>query len=915
MHYVRNIIRTLTKGLLTGALLVAVVPSFFTAEPAKAAALATSYQLPCQPYSSPYYSFGQWVSGWGYHVGEDTCSAAGIPVYAVANGRVMYSAKTPDSYRWGNMIMIEHDNSDGTSVTSLYGHLSNARQVAAGQDVTKGQLIGFTGPSYTAENGNWGAHLHFGMHNGGYGAGVGAYAGWAHGYEQSFPAGWLSPSGYVNARLAAYDYSPIDASGAGPLFFTAQTEITFRVRNTGTQTWRKEGNSPNPVRLGTVGPRDHVSGFSKNGANAGWADGGTRIKMTADTAPGQIASFKATFSSNRIPGIYMPCFSVLAEGAFWMTGGANVCANLQILPPSWRATYYTQMLTTNSEPTNLSGQIANQSVMPGAKRNVKIMYKNTGEEDWDAAPGLDQVRLGTYNPKDRPSPWATGGDGAVPTSENWPVYYRPSDIDGRYDPTTNTVMPADVIKPGEIATFSFTITAPQQGGIYHEYFNPVVEGRMWMPPTGVWFEFKVIEPGAHYEYAGQSQSIQSVGTTATGMDVTLKLRNSGRDPWPVGGNFKLATDRPTDVASPFYTSTGSGAWLSPTRVSAIDRNVNDSNKTTVDSGEVAEFNFRVNVPPLPIGSYKLYLRPVIEGVAWLPEDYGVFFNINVTQPAYAYQVTAQTFTANPTYTQPNSVNTATLAIKNTGRETWKTEGPNAVRLGTARANDRNSRFVTPTGSDPWDSASRASKIEGRVTDLGSLVTVPATEIKPDETALFKVPMTANGTAGSWNEYFNLVVEGVTWMPDIGLYFPMRVTTQTGPTPVTSWSAFGHQYTSCTGSCSRSTSQQRVSSSSTPFKPTYTTGTMAAGTYSLRVDYRNINGPVPPNYNFNIILRYGTQTRTVSLPGSDSASTQTITGLDLNGVTSVSLEWTNDAYSPGVYDANFALNRLVLTKTN
>jgi murein DD-endopeptidase MepM/ murein hydrolase activator NlpD len=104
------------------------------------AAVAGSYSLPCSPYGAPYYAFMQWVSGWGYHTGEDVCKGAGIPVYAAGDGVVVYSAKTPDSYRWGNLIMIEHTNPGGDKVVSLYGHLAANRAVGVGQGVGKGQL-------------------------------------------------------------------------------------------------------------------------------------------------------------------------------------------------------------------------------------------------------------------------------------------------------------------------------------------------------------------------------------------------------------------------------------------------------------------------------------------------------------------------------------------------------------------------------------------------------------------------------------------------------------------------------------------------------------------------------------------------------------------------------------------------------
>ncbi|MDP9212142.1 MAG: M23 family metallopeptidase, partial [bacterium] len=137
--------------------------------PAAPAEAADGYQYPCSPYRLSGYNFGQYVSGWGYHAGQDIGCSSGTPVYAIADGKVVYSALTPDSWRWGNLIMIEHTNPDGSKATSLYGHLSNNRRVAAGQHVSKGQHIGAIGPSNTRENGRWGDHLHFAVHLGAYG--------------------------------------------------------------------------------------------------------------------------------------------------------------------------------------------------------------------------------------------------------------------------------------------------------------------------------------------------------------------------------------------------------------------------------------------------------------------------------------------------------------------------------------------------------------------------------------------------------------------------------------------------------------------------------------------------------------------------------------------------------------------------
>lgn len=735
------------------------------------AAVAGTYQMPCYPNGSPNYNFGQYISGWGYHVGEDICHSAGIPVYAIANGTVVYSARTPDSYRWGNLIMIEHTNDDGNKVVSLYGHLNDDRRVAAGQTVSKGQPIGVVGQRGNS-NGNWDPHLHFGIHPGAYGAATGTYAWWVHGYENTCCGGWVDPSDYISLRVSGYDSVPFDTIGGGGIFYNSEIQVTFRVRNTGAFTWRKDGNSSTPVRLGTVGPRDRGSAFSANGTAPGWV-GANRIKLDSDTPTGELATFTATLRSNQVPNPYVECFSPVVDGVGWMTE-RPICVGITVLPPQWRGEWYSQMITTNSDPMDLTGQASGQYLTPGQKLNLKLLVKNVGELPWEKS-GTNYVRLSTSRPLDRASAFATGGDGTIPLSENWSWYNRPSEIDGRYVPGSNTVVADDSITNGEIAVFSFTITAPQQPGSYQEYFNPVAEGHYHTRDLAAWFGLRVVDLGYHYEWVTQTLTPGSVGQTTTTQDATLRIRNSGREAWPVDGDVRLGTDRPRDYNSWLYTPSGTGAWIGANRLSAIDQNVTSPGKSTVDPGEVAEFSMRFTIPTnVPAGNYQFYVRPLKEGATWFPEDYGVHFPITITVPPHNYQVVYQSFSGDPNAFSRNSTMTATLGIKNTGRDTWETTGPRITRLGTSRPNDRASGFANLSDSDPWLSLNRASGIDGKVTNLNPFTTAPATEIQPGEIGWFNIPLKANADPGTYSEYLNLVEDGFGWFPDYGIFFPLRV---------------------------------------------------------------------------------------------------------------------------------------------
>lgn len=83
------------------------------------------------------------------HKGIDLAQPMGTPVYATADG-VVGKAEWFSSY--GNYIQIEH----GGEMQTRYAHLSGYA-VAAGEQVRKGQLIGFVGSTGRST----GPHLHY----------------------------------------------------------------------------------------------------------------------------------------------------------------------------------------------------------------------------------------------------------------------------------------------------------------------------------------------------------------------------------------------------------------------------------------------------------------------------------------------------------------------------------------------------------------------------------------------------------------------------------------------------------------------------------------------------------------------------------------------------------------------------------
>ena len=109
-------------------------------KPVRMAALTSGYGVRSDPFGG----------GAARHMGIDLAGPIGTPIYATADGMVSEAGYNNGGY--GNLIKLDH----GRGVETRYGHLS-AFIVAAGQRVTRGQLIGRMGSTGRST----GSHLHY----------------------------------------------------------------------------------------------------------------------------------------------------------------------------------------------------------------------------------------------------------------------------------------------------------------------------------------------------------------------------------------------------------------------------------------------------------------------------------------------------------------------------------------------------------------------------------------------------------------------------------------------------------------------------------------------------------------------------------------------------------------------------------
>lgn len=106
-----------------------------------------------------YLNFGNFVGG---HLAHDIASndgeaaTANAPVYAVADGMVLYAGSNTSSYV--NVVLIQHELANET-ICSFYGHLGTLT-VTEGQPVARGDQIA-TVLDWYAQFGAANSHLHY----------------------------------------------------------------------------------------------------------------------------------------------------------------------------------------------------------------------------------------------------------------------------------------------------------------------------------------------------------------------------------------------------------------------------------------------------------------------------------------------------------------------------------------------------------------------------------------------------------------------------------------------------------------------------------------------------------------------------------------------------------------------------------
>ncbi|MEK9133081.1 MAG: N-acetylmuramoyl-L-alanine amidase [Patescibacteria group bacterium] len=160
--------------------------------------------------------------------------------------------------------------------------------------------------------------------------------------------------------------------------------------------------------------------------------------------------------------------------------------------------------------------------------------------------------------------------------------------------------------------------------------------------------------------------------------------------------------------------------------------------------------FKAKLPASLISGLRLLkLKPVVNGD--LRTDKTFLLPVFVEELKLSYDIIGRNDL--PGTLKQGKTYTAWIMRKNTGNFTWRKTGKNQVNLGTSHPKDR------------------TSSLFGGQTRIGKLI---EKEVKPGETGKFTFTAKAKKKSGTFQEFFQPIIESVTWMPDKGMHFTVKV---------------------------------------------------------------------------------------------------------------------------------------------
>lgn len=242
---------------------------------------------------------------------------------------------------------------------------------------------------------------------------------------------FLPPFAAEAARPAWEAKEKVRAGGSVELFPGDTATFTIAFTNTGAKTWTKDGK--NYVSVYTYTPRYRDSLF----ADGSWLSTNHPTVMNEKQAKtNEVATFNISLTAPEKPGMYHETFILGAEHLLWIPK-SQFTVDI-VVKDTPKTNIYGETIAPGFRAARLLVSDDRLALKSGEAKEFRVGFKNTGKYSWTKT-GARAVLLRATN-------------GAAFHSAAWA------------NQQTAAQLTSDEVKPGQLALFSVTLTAPQQGG-------------------------------------------------------------------------------------------------------------------------------------------------------------------------------------------------------------------------------------------------------------------------------------------------------------------------------------------------------------------------------------------------------------------------------------------------------------------
>lgn len=402
---------------------------------------------------------------------------------------------------------------------------------------------------------------------------------------------WWYFNQWFGASLGVpYDYQFAASSPWGVnLEYEEVSEVTIRLKNTGTRPWYADGHVPAgsyPLRLMT---KNYQPNVFADMSDPNWLSN-SQIRMTEPLVQsGEYATFKFRIKGPKQATMATYDFYPVIDG-YRELGSKGIQFTFASWPPAFQLVSPSYFYFYEAPNSSFTGIVS-----------IKNTSKRTWYSDNHSPAPLNPTRLVTYN--DKPVEYADRSD---------PAWISGSQIK----------MSTPSVAPGQTATFTFKMKAPmaKRSG-FSTIFVPIISGTTGMSGTPVHLYVDVPQPIMSFSSVSVPTAINMNRNVS--QQVTFQVKNTGNFIWrnettaPSFPSMRLITAYPYYRTSKIYANDGS--WLSTAQIKMVEN--------TVYPGQTATFRF--NARSADTGLFQETFEINVDGVPGMARSLGSSLWANV----------------------------------------------------------------------------------------------------------------------------------------------------------------------------------------------------------------------------------------------------------------------------------------------